>query len=121
MSLAVVIPAYNAARHLPDVIVRVARVGTAHDLRRIIVVDDGSTDGTAACVRALPALACPVTLVERPRNGGYGAAMKDGLVAARAQDVDVVACVHADGQYSPEALPALLAAMSARGLDLLQG
>jgi glycosyltransferase involved in cell wall biosynthesis len=119
VSLVAVIPAYNAARHLPDVVARVARA--SEELRRIIVVDDGSTDGTAACVRALPALACPVDVVARPRNGGYGAAMKDGLAHARPFDADVVACVHADGQYSPEALPALVRAMRARGLDLLQG
>jgi glycosyltransferase involved in cell wall biosynthesis len=118
MSLVVVIPAYNAARHLADVVTRVART---KDLRRIVVVDDGSTDGTVACVRALPPLSSPVTLVERPRNGGYGAAMQDGLRAARRDDPDVVACVHADGQYSPEALPALLADLLARHLDLLQG
>jgi glycosyltransferase involved in cell wall biosynthesis len=119
VSLVAVIPAYNAARHLPDVVARVARA--SDEVRRIIVVDDGSTDGTAASVRALPAFACPVDVVERPRNGGYGAAMKDGLARARELDADVVACVHADGQYSPEALPALLGAMRARGLDLLQG
>jgi glycosyltransferase involved in cell wall biosynthesis len=119
MSLVVVIPAYNAARHLPDVVARVAR--TSDELRRVVVVDDGSTDGTAAAVRALPDVGRPVTLVERPRNGGYGAAMKDGLARARQDDPDVVACVHADGQYSPETLPALVANLRARGLDLLQG
>ncbi len=118
MSLVVVIPAYNASRHLPDV---VARVGKTPDLARIVVVDDGSTDDTAARVRALPPLLCPVTLVERARNGGYGAAMQDGLRAARQDAPDVVACVHADGQYSPEALPALLAELRTRRLDLLQG
>jgi glycosyltransferase involved in cell wall biosynthesis len=117
LSLVAVVPAYNAARHLPDVLGRLARA--SDELARIVVVDDGSTDGTAACVRALPPLARPVELVERTRNGGYGAAMKDGL--ARARDADVVACVHADGQYSPEALPSLVAALRARGLDLLQG
>jgi glycosyltransferase involved in cell wall biosynthesis len=119
VSLVAVVPAYNAARHLPDVLPRLARA--SEELARIVVVDDGSTDGTAACVRALPPLARPVELVARARNGGYGAAMKDGLTRARALGADVVACVHADGQYSPEALPALLAAMRARGLDLLQG
>ncbi|MDB4979940.1 MAG: hypothetical protein JWM82_692 [Myxococcales bacterium] len=122
MSLVVVIPAYNASRHLPDVL---ARVGKTPEVARIVVVDDGSTDDTAACVRALASTlstsACPVTLVERPRNGGYGAAMRDGLRAARRDAPDVVACVHADGQYSPEALPALLAELRARRLDLLQG
>ena len=47
--------------------------------------------------------------------------MKTGLDRARALGADHVASVHADGQYSPEALPALLAALAGRGLDLLQG
>jgi glycosyltransferase involved in cell wall biosynthesis len=120
MSLVVVIPAYNAARHLADVVSRVAKTPDA-DLRRIVVVDDGSTDDTAARVRGLGPLACPLALVERARNGGYGAAMQDGLRVARRDAPDVVACVHADGQYSPEALPALLAELQVRRLDLLQG
>jgi glycosyltransferase involved in cell wall biosynthesis len=120
MGTVVVIPAYNAARHLPAVLARV-QAAALPDLERIVVVDDGSTDGTAACVTAAPAGRCPVELVSRPRNGGYGAAMKDGLARARALDAEVVACVHADGQYSPEALPRLVAALGARGLDLLQG
>ena len=91
------------------------------DLSAIIVVNDGSTDDTLSVCANLPPLRCPVHLVNRPTNGGYGAAMKDGLAHARQGQPDVVACVHADGQYSPEALPALVAALRARGLDLLQG
>src|SRR3954447_17469732 len=47
--------------------------------------------------------------------------MKDGLARARPHDADVVACVHADGQYSPEALSALTDALRGRRLDLVQG
>jgi hypothetical protein len=47
--------------------------------------------------------------------------MKSGLQVARALDADCAASVHADGQYSPEALADLLAALEGRGLDLLQG
>jgi glycosyltransferase involved in cell wall biosynthesis len=115
--LVVVIPAYQAARHLGRVIERL-RAAALPALARIVVVDDGSRDGTAAVAEAAGA---PVTVVRRARNGGYGAAMKDGLRAARALGADAVACVHADGQYSPEALPALLAERERRGLDLLQG
>jgi glycosyltransferase involved in cell wall biosynthesis len=120
MSLVVVIPAYNAARHLPGVLGRVL-AAPLPELQRIVVVNDGSTDATAACVAVAPAGRCPVELVDRPRNGGYGAAMKSGLSRARELDPDVVACVHADGQYSPEALPGLVGALRARELDLLQG
>jgi glycosyltransferase involved in cell wall biosynthesis len=120
MSLIVVIPAYNAARHLPTVVARLGAAAPA-ELGRIVIVNDGSTDETAAVIAALPGVRVPVEVVERPKNGGYGAAMKDGLARARAFDPDVVACVHGDGQYSPEALPGLVEALRARRLDLLQG
>jgi glycosyltransferase involved in cell wall biosynthesis len=125
VTLVVVIPAYDAGRHIEGVLARVAATPLA-DLRRIIVVNDGSRDDTAAVVRdhasrATEPAGCPVELVDRPRNGGYGAAMKDGLARAAKSDPDVVACVHADGQYSPEALPSLLDTMARRGLDLVQG
>ena len=124
MSIVVVIPAYNAGRHLPGVVARVAGVALP-ELQRIVIVNDGSTDDTLAVARAAartrPAPALAVEVIDRPSNGGYGAAMKDGLESARAGDPEIVACVHADGQYSPEALPALVAAMRARALDLLQG
>jgi glycosyltransferase involved in cell wall biosynthesis len=120
VSLVVVIPAYQAARLLPGVVTRVVAAAPA-DLERIVVVNDGSRDGTAAVVAALPAGRCSIELIDRPRNGGYGAAMKDGLRRARELGAEIVACVHADGQYSPEALASLVDALRARRLDLLQG
>ncbi len=118
MSLAAVIPAYNAARHLPRVVQRLSRAAP-RDLTRILIVDDGSTDDTATVAAGLAATEARITVIRRARNGGYGAAMKDGLAAAA--EASVVACVHADGQYSPEVLGRLVAELQARGLDLLQG
>ena len=120
MKLVVLVPAYNAARHLPDVIGRIAAARPPH-LFRIVIVDDGSTDGTAAIAQDLARSAGDIEVVVRSRNGGYGAAMKSGLQVARTLDADRAACVHADGQYSPEALADLLAALDDRCLDLLQG
>jgi glycosyltransferase involved in cell wall biosynthesis len=120
MSLVVVIPAYEAERHVTGVLDRVLGA-MLPELERVIVVNDGSRDGTARVVGAYPRARVPIELIDRPRNGGYGAAMKDGLARAAETDADVVACVHADGQYSPEALPLLLASMRLRSLDLLQG
>jgi glycosyltransferase involved in cell wall biosynthesis len=120
MKLAVVVPAYNAARHLAGVVERVV-AARPPGLARVVIVDDGSRDDTAGVAAALAAASPLVTLVRRPRNGGYGAAMKDGLAAARADGAERAASVHADGQYSPEALPGLLRALDERGLDLLQG
>ena len=120
MSVVVVIPAYNAGRQLRQVVDRVTSAAL-RSLERIIIVNDGSTDDTRAVVAALPDQRCPVELIDRPKNGGYGAAMKDGLERAQRGDPAIVACVHADGQYSPEALPMLVGTMRARQLDLLQG
>jgi glycosyltransferase involved in cell wall biosynthesis len=118
--LVVVIPAYQAGRHLETTVARL-RAAAPEGLARAVIVDDGSTDDTGAVAEQLAAAHPEITVVRRPRNGGYGAAMKDGLRAARAAGAEVVAGVHADGQYSPEVLPRLLAERAQRGLDLLQG
>ncbi len=120
MSLIVVIPAYNAGAHIQGVLQRLSALGGC-SLSRVIVVDDGSVDDTAHRVRVSGFQLAPLTLLQRPSNGGYGAAMKDGLEAARREAPSVVACIHADGQYSPEELPDLCAALTRRKLDLLQG
>ena len=120
MKLVVIVPAYNATHHLPEVIARIAAARPAY-LFRTVIVDDGSTDATAAIAQDLARTAGNIEVVLRSRNGGYGAAMKSGLQVARALDADCAASVHADGQYSPEALADLLAALEGRGLDLLQG
>jgi glycosyltransferase involved in cell wall biosynthesis len=120
MSVVVVIPAYQAERHVERVVSRVLTAGL-DDLSRIVIVNDGSRDGTRAAIQSLRALPCPLDHVERARNGGYGAAMKDGLERAREHAPEIVACVHADGQYGPELLPKLCATLRSRALDLLQG
>ena len=120
MKLCVVIPAYNAARHIEAVLERVAGL-VPFGLEQVIVVDDGSRDRTARLVEARQATNPRLRLLVRSQNGGYGAAMKDGLTLARESEPDVVACIHADGQYAPEVLPDMLEQLSRRRLDLLQG
>jgi glycosyltransferase involved in cell wall biosynthesis len=120
VSLAIVLPAFNAEGHLGQVLDRIAQTALP-ELSAMIVVDDGSRDGTRALAEARARTDSRLELVVRPRNGGYGAAMKDGLERARERGARHVACVHADGQYSPEALPRLLRLLGDRELDLLQG
>jgi glycosyltransferase involved in cell wall biosynthesis len=120
MSLVVVIPAYNAAAHIAAVLERISALRNC-ELSRVIVVDDGSVDETALAVRQAGFVRAPLTLIQRANNGGYGAAMKDGLEAACSDTPSMVACIHADGQYSPEELPELCRALLTRRLDLLQG
>lgn len=120
MSLWIVVPAYNARRHLAEVIRRIVEAAPP-GLEQIVIVDDGSTDDTVAVARGVARGEMHVEVIVREANGGYGAAMKTGLAAARAGGASTAAAVHADGQYSPEVLGALLAEMQALGLDLLQG
>ena len=70
-SVSVVIPAYNEAAVIAEVVTSLASAGPWHE---IIVVDDGSTDGT--CARATSAGA---TVVRHPYNKGNGAAVKSGI------------------------------------------
>jgi len=120
MRLGIFIPAYNASGTLAAVVARIP-LELAPLLHRIWIIDDGSTDGTGRLAAALTQDQPLVELVTLARNQGYGAAVKRGLAACVAAGVDVAACLHADGQYAPEALPAMLEALSTRGLDLLQG
>jgi glycosyltransferase involved in cell wall biosynthesis len=120
MNLVVVVPAFQAARHLPSVVERLLRA-CPPALHRVVIVDDGSTDDTSRLAAELAGEHDRVELLMRARNGGYGAAMKTGLDRAQALGADCVACVHADGQYSPEVLPDLLAALDGGRLDLVQG
>jgi glycosyltransferase involved in cell wall biosynthesis len=120
MSVLVVIPAYQAEGHVRSVVQRVVSADLP-DLSRIVIVNDGSRDGTRAEIETLGPVRCPLDHIERGSNGGYGAAMKDGLERARRHDPEIVACVHADGQYGPESLPKLCAELRSRKLDLLQG
>ncbi len=90
-SVSIVIPAMNEADAIGEV---VSRLRAASRWREIIVVDDGSTDDTAARARA--AGAC---VVRHPYNKGNGAAVKTGIRRATG---DFVLIVDADGQHSPD-------------------
>jgi len=117
--LAVVVPAYNAARFVDPVVRRI--LGCCSEVKRLFIIDDGSRDDTAMVGGQLAGEDERITVLRRGANGGYGAAMKDGLRAARQAGADTVGCVHADGQYAPEELPRLLTTLRTGGLDLVQG
>jgi glycosyltransferase involved in cell wall biosynthesis len=118
MKLGILIPAYNAEQTLAKVVERIPFARLGPDVA-IHIVNDGSRDGTRDVALALRDPR--VSLVDLPKNRGYGGAVKRGLCTLSAAGAKVVACVHADGQYAPEELPTLLAARETRNLDLLQG
>jgi glycosyltransferase involved in cell wall biosynthesis len=101
--LSVVVPAYNERNTLGEIVRRMRMVELPIDLE-IIVVDDGSVDGTD---KLLPALEdSTVRVVRHPANLGKGAAIRTGIAAARG---DLVLFQDADLEYDPQDWPRLLA------------
>jgi dolichol-phosphate mannosyltransferase len=116
VQLSVVIPAFDEAESLPHLLERlVATLEDQGTSAEVIVVDDGSRDGTAGVVEAL---ALPGVRVERLRvNRGKSAALRIGLRVAKG---DVIVLMDADGQDDPAELPRLVAALDGN-LDLVTG
>lgn len=119
-ALSIFIPAYNAAATLPEVLKRIPRDLWA-DMGTVVVVDDGSRDGTSAAVRDLMGKYPKLALQTFERNRGYGSAVRRGLGICRETGSAFVACLHADGQYPPEKLVQFLAYMERYQVDILQG
>jgi glycosyltransferase involved in cell wall biosynthesis len=107
----VLVPAYNAAVHLPNVLERLSRV---HPPAATIVIDDGSKDRTGEVARA-----AGVRVVTHETNKGKGAGLLTGFHAACADGADAVVTLDADGQHKPEDLPRMMAALE--GSDLVVG
>ncbi len=104
MRCVVIIPAYNEEAAVGDVIRRVPRVIDDAVRVSILVIDDGSTDGTAAVAKAAGA----DEVISFSANRGLGAAIREGLRLAHARGADVAVMIDADGEYPPEAIPELV-------------
>lgn len=101
VKLSIVIPAFNEKATLAEIVRRVQDVGAAHE---IILVDDGSTDGTRQILPTLDGHEA-VRVIVHERNQGKGAAVRTGVAAATG---DVILIQDADLEYDPRDIPALL-------------
>lgn len=98
--VAVLIPALNEALRIREVV-----QGALAQCPHVIVVDDGSDDGTADCIADLP-----VTVLRHARRMGKGASLRDGFAEATRRGFAGVVSMDGDGQHSAEDIPRLLEA-----------
>ncbi len=106
-TLSIVIPAYEEASRLPPTLARLAEV--APPGTEVLVIDDGSRDGTADAARA-----AGVGVISLPENRGKGAAVRQGLCSAAGE---IIAFMDADGSIPPADVLRLVAAVGA-GADI---
>lgn len=93
--LSVVIPAYNEAKMIADVV-----VGALKYADEVVVVDDGSLDNTSYV-----AIAAGAKVIRLPKNCGKGVALTIGLKTVAMNGADVIVCLDGDGQHDPDEIP----------------
>ncbi len=108
--VAAAIPAYEAGATVGDVVRRTSRI-----LETVVVIDDGSSDGTSQTARAAGA-----TVLSHPRNLGKGRALRTAFDHLFARGFEMVVTLDADGQHLPEQFPALIE-MARGGASLVIG
>jgi glycosyltransferase involved in cell wall biosynthesis len=116
VKLSIIVPAYNEQATIIQVLEAVHQVHVQGVTFEIIVVDDGSTDATPQLLAARPDLYGKS--IRLPRNGGKGAAVQAGLLAATG---DYVLFQDADLEYRPEEYPKLVQPVVTYGADVVLG
>lgn len=106
----VALPVYNEARHVAPVLDEVARYAP-----ELLVVNDGSTDGTSEVLSRRD----DILLISHPTNRGYGAALKSAFDFAVEKGYDFLVTIDCDGQHEPQRIPAILQAC--RDADIASG
>jgi glycosyltransferase involved in cell wall biosynthesis len=117
MKLSIVMPAYNERKTIREIVGRVLGVDVGALEKELVIVDDGSTDGTREILRELDGRDGTRVLLQ-PRNTGKGAAVWAGL---RASTGDVVVIQDADLEYDPDEYGLLLGPILAGKADVVYG
>lgn len=105
------IPCFNTGPFITDVVSKARKY-----VDQVIVIDDGSHDGTAEVARAAGAL-----VINHSTNRGYGETIKSCFEAAKANAADVLVIIDGDGQHKPDEIPQFLAPVLRGEADLIIG
>lgn len=111
MRTCALIPAFNEAPHIGEVV-----EGTRQHVAAVVVIDDGSRDGTAEIARTAGA-----TCLQLPRNCGKAYALRAGIAFAREHNFTFVITLDGDGQHLPDDIPVMLRVAQETGADLVIG
>lgn len=104
------LPVFNEVRHVADVIAEVRRYSP-----EVLVVDDGSTDGTSDVLASIEG----VHVVKHSANRGYGAALQTAFDYAQRENFEVLVTIDCDGQHEPKRIGRFVAACA--GWDIVSG
>ncbi len=118
MRTLVVMPTYNESESIRAMVDRVRIALTEADL---LIIDDGSPDGTGAIADELAASDDHVTVLHRPTKSGLGSAYLLGFGIAAERGYEAVVEIDADGSHDPDELPAMLALLEKQSADLVIG
>lgn len=110
----IIIPLYNEEKHILQILKEVSKYNLP-----VVVVDDGSKDGSIANVKKLRSR--KVMLLEHKINLGKGAAMKTGAEYAFTKKADAIVFMDADGQHEPKDLQLFLKALNTQSYDVVFG
>jgi dolichol-phosphate mannosyltransferase len=114
----VVLPTYNEAENIDEVL---RRVRAALPDASVLVVDDASPDGTADLAEKLDAELGPIAVLRRPAKSGLGSAYRAGFRRGIAEGFEVMVEMDSDLSHDPAALPGMLATLERTGAGLVVG
>lgn len=111
MRVCVVLPAFNEAENISEVIRKIKELGID-----VIVIDDGSTDSTSSIAEKEGSY-----LIRHPKRRGKGASLKDGFDYVKRRDYDIIITMDADGQHDPSEIPLFIERAEKTGAGVVVG